>query len=171
MDQCGFRSRSISNPNVRNFGRSLLAGYCPTYMPDLVLHGTSSDEKLKQCLAADLVHTVHVSDPSSEPLAAHGGWGWGAGSATGAMKGLLIEMQFMETSKGWQGTHRQAAARGCEHTGPDAERGKKRGCLAVEVWWWWGNPNISLLESSSLSLSPSIAFCWLSPSGSHRARL
>lgn len=32
-------------------------------MPDLVLHGTSSDEKLKQCLAADLVHTVHVSDP------------------------------------------------------------------------------------------------------------
>uniref|UniRef100_A0A673T092 Folliculin interacting protein 2 n=1 Tax=Suricata suricatta TaxID=37032 RepID=A0A673T092_SURSU len=53
------RSQSISNPNVRNFGRSLLAGYCPTYMPDLVLHGTSSDEKLKQCLVADLVHTVH----------------------------------------------------------------------------------------------------------------
>lgn len=39
-------------------------------MPDLVLHGTSSDEKLKQCLVADLVHTVHVSDPSLEPLAA-----------------------------------------------------------------------------------------------------
>uniref|UniRef100_A0A8C7AZK2 Folliculin interacting protein 2 n=1 Tax=Neovison vison TaxID=452646 RepID=A0A8C7AZK2_NEOVI len=53
------RSQSISNPNVRNFGRSLLAGYCPTYMPDLVLHGTSSDEKMKQCLVADLVHTVH----------------------------------------------------------------------------------------------------------------
>lgn len=55
---------------MRNFGRSLLAGYCPTYMPDLVLHGTGSDEKLKQCLAADLVHTVRVSDPSLEPLAA-----------------------------------------------------------------------------------------------------
>ncbi|XP_062963944.1 folliculin-interacting protein 2 isoform X1 [Cynocephalus volans] len=54
------RSQSISNQNVRNFGRSLLAGYCPTYMPDLVLHGTSSDEKLKQCLVADLVHTVHM---------------------------------------------------------------------------------------------------------------
>ncbi|GAB1287624.1 Folliculin-interacting protein 2 [Apodemus speciosus] len=53
------RSQSTSKPNVRNFGRSLLAGYCATYMPDLVLHGTSSDEKLKQCLAADLVHTVH----------------------------------------------------------------------------------------------------------------
>lgn len=37
-------------------------------MPDLVLHGTSSDEKLKQCLAADLAHTVHVSDPSVEQL-------------------------------------------------------------------------------------------------------
>lgn len=39
-------------------------------MPDLVLHGTSSDEKLKQCLVADLIHTVHVSDPGLEPLAA-----------------------------------------------------------------------------------------------------
>ena len=68
-----FRSQSISNPNVRNFGRSLLAGYCPTYMPDLVLHGTSSDEKLKQCLAADLVHTVQVSDPSWEFQAADQG--------------------------------------------------------------------------------------------------
>lgn len=70
MGQYCFRSQSISNTNVRNFGRSLLAGYCPTYMPDLVLHGTSSDEKLKQCLVADLVHTVHVSNPSLEPLAA-----------------------------------------------------------------------------------------------------
>ncbi|KAG8523402.1 Folliculin-interacting protein 2 [Galemys pyrenaicus] len=64
-------SHSISNPNVRNFGRSLLAGYCPTYMPDLVLHGTSSDEKLKQCLAADLVHTVHhpvLDEPIAEAV-------------------------------------------------------------------------------------------------------
>ncbi|XP_061240295.1 folliculin-interacting protein 2 isoform X6 [Bos javanicus] len=62
------RSQSISNPNVRNFGRSLLAGYCPTYMPDLVLHGTSSDEKLKQCLAADLVHTVQMLPGLQEPV-------------------------------------------------------------------------------------------------------
>ena len=62
--RCHLRSQSISSPNVRNFGRSLLAGYCPTYMPDLVLHGTSSDEKLKQCLAADLAHTVQASDAS-----------------------------------------------------------------------------------------------------------
>ncbi|XP_069869151.1 folliculin-interacting protein 2 isoform X1 [Dipodomys merriami] len=65
------RSHSISNPNVRNFGRSLLAGYCPTYMPDMVLHGTSSDEKLKQCLMADLVHTVNhpvLDEPVAEAV-------------------------------------------------------------------------------------------------------
>ncbi|XP_016055820.1 PREDICTED: folliculin-interacting protein 2 [Miniopterus natalensis] len=65
------RSQSISNPNVRNFGRSLLAGYCPTYMPDLVLHGTSSDEKLRQCLMSDLVHTVHhpvLDEPIAEAV-------------------------------------------------------------------------------------------------------
>ncbi|KAM4811192.1 folliculin-interacting protein 2 isoform X2 [Urocitellus parryii] len=65
------RSQSISNPNVRNFGRSLLAGYCPSYMPDLVLHGTSSDEKLKQCLVADLIHTVHhpvLDEPIAEAV-------------------------------------------------------------------------------------------------------
>uniref|UniRef100_A0A8C9AEY8 Folliculin interacting protein 2 n=1 Tax=Prolemur simus TaxID=1328070 RepID=A0A8C9AEY8_PROSS len=65
------RSQSISTQNVRNFGRSLLAGYCPTYMPDLVLHGTSSDEKLKQCLLADLAHTVHhpvLDEPIAEAV-------------------------------------------------------------------------------------------------------
>ncbi|XP_066891549.1 folliculin-interacting protein 2 isoform X5 [Kogia breviceps] len=65
------RSQSISNPNVRNFGRSLLAGYCPTYMPDLVLHGTGSDERLKRCLAADLVHTVQhpvLDEPIAEAV-------------------------------------------------------------------------------------------------------
>ncbi|XP_055452600.1 folliculin-interacting protein 2 isoform X2 [Psammomys obesus] len=65
------RSQSTSKPNVRNFGRSLLAGYCTTYMPDLVLHGTSSDERLKQCLAADLVHTVHhpvLDEPIAEAV-------------------------------------------------------------------------------------------------------
>ncbi|XP_006892840.1 PREDICTED: folliculin-interacting protein 2 [Elephantulus edwardii] len=65
------RSQSISNQSVRNFGRSLLAGYCPTYMPDLVLHGTSNDEKLKQCLMADLIHTVHhpvLDEPIAEAV-------------------------------------------------------------------------------------------------------
>ncbi|XP_028735939.1 folliculin-interacting protein 2 isoform X2 [Peromyscus leucopus] len=65
------RSQSTSKPNVRNFARSLLAGYCATYMPDLVLHGTGSDEKLKQCLAADLVHTVHhpvLDEPIAEAV-------------------------------------------------------------------------------------------------------
>ncbi|XP_055000832.1 folliculin-interacting protein 2 isoform X2 [Sorex araneus] len=65
------RSQSISSLSVRNFGRSLLAGYCPTYMPDLVLHGTGSDEKLKQCLVADLLHTVHhpvLDEPIAEAV-------------------------------------------------------------------------------------------------------
>ncbi|XP_075399757.1 folliculin-interacting protein 2 isoform X2 [Tenrec ecaudatus] len=65
------RSQNISHQNVRNFGRSLLAGYCPTYMPDLVLHGTSNDEKLKQWLMADLVHTVHhpvLDEPIAEAI-------------------------------------------------------------------------------------------------------
>ena len=90
-----FRSQSISNPNVRNFGRSLLAGYCPTYMPDVVLHGTSSDEKLKQCLAADLVHTVQVSDSSWEPQAADQGVNEGAarrGGQSQVVLGLLLQM-------------------------------------------------------------------------------
>ncbi|KAL6078877.1 hypothetical protein STEG23_028114, partial [Scotinomys teguina] len=65
------RSQSTSKPNVRNFARSLLAGYCAAYMPDLVLHGIGSDEKLKQCLAADLVHTVHhpvLDEPIAEAV-------------------------------------------------------------------------------------------------------
>ncbi|XP_040827268.1 folliculin-interacting protein 2 isoform X2 [Ochotona curzoniae] len=65
------RSQTISSQNVRNFGRSLLAGYCPTYMPDLVLHGTGSDERLKQCLAADLLHTAQhpvLDEPIAEAV-------------------------------------------------------------------------------------------------------
>uniref|UniRef100_A0A8C8RIF8 Folliculin interacting protein 2 n=1 Tax=Pelusios castaneus TaxID=367368 RepID=A0A8C8RIF8_9SAUR len=65
------RSNTISNPSVKNFGRSLLGGYCPTYMPDLVLHGISDDEKLKQCLAADLIHAVHhpvLDEPIAEAV-------------------------------------------------------------------------------------------------------
>ena len=48
-------------PSVNHFGRSLMGGYCPQYMPDFVLHGISSDQRLKQCLMADLEHTVLVS--------------------------------------------------------------------------------------------------------------
>lgn len=56
-----FRSNTISSQCVKNFGRSLLGGYCHTYIPDLVLHGINNDEKLKQCLLADLLHAMHVS--------------------------------------------------------------------------------------------------------------
>ncbi|XP_053559757.1 folliculin-interacting protein 2 isoform X2 [Bombina bombina] len=62
------RSDLHSNSSMKNFGRSLFGGYCPTYVPDLVLHGINSDEKLKQRLAADLIHSTQhpVFD---EPLA------------------------------------------------------------------------------------------------------
>ncbi|XP_040274536.1 folliculin-interacting protein 2 isoform X1 [Bufo bufo] len=62
------RSEFISSPSVKNFGRSLFGGYCSTYMPDMVLHGIASTEKLKPCLTASLAHSTHhpVLD---EPLA------------------------------------------------------------------------------------------------------
>ncbi|XP_073500799.1 folliculin-interacting protein 2 isoform X2 [Phyllobates terribilis] len=62
------RSDVISSLSVKNFGRSLFGGYCSTYMPDMVLHGIASADKLKSCLAASLAHATHhpVLD---EPLA------------------------------------------------------------------------------------------------------
>ncbi|XP_071599155.1 folliculin-interacting protein 2 isoform X4 [Heliangelus exortis] len=65
------RSNTISSQCVKNFGRSLLGGYCHTYVPDLVLHGINSDEKLKQCLLADLFHAMHhpvLDEPIAEAV-------------------------------------------------------------------------------------------------------
>ncbi|XP_078068011.1 folliculin-interacting protein 2-like isoform X2 [Mustelus asterias] len=60
-----------SRPSINNFGKSLFGGYCSQYVPDLVLHGTSSDEKLKQCLMADLAHAVQhpvLDEPIAESV-------------------------------------------------------------------------------------------------------
>ncbi|XP_039519496.1 folliculin-interacting protein 1 isoform X3 [Pimephales promelas] len=59
---------NFSKPSIANFGRSLFGGYCPTYVPDFVLHGAPNDEKLRQNLVSDLAHAVQhpVLD---EPLA------------------------------------------------------------------------------------------------------
>ncbi|XP_061102420.1 folliculin-interacting protein 2 isoform X2 [Conger conger] len=62
------RTETTSRPDVNNFGRSLFGGYCPQYMPDFVLHGASSDERLRQCLLADLEHTV-LHPALDEPIA------------------------------------------------------------------------------------------------------
>ncbi|XP_064004799.1 folliculin-interacting protein 2 isoform X2 [Pogoniulus pusillus] len=65
------RSNIISSQCVKNFGRSLLGGYCPTYIPDLVLHGINNDEKLKQCLLGDLLHAIHhpvLDEPIAEAV-------------------------------------------------------------------------------------------------------
>ncbi|NWW96138.1 FNIP2 protein, partial [Rhynochetos jubatus] len=66
-----FRSNTVSSQCVKNFGRSLLGGYCHTYIPDLVLHGINNDEKLKQCLLADLLHAMHhpvLDEPIAEAV-------------------------------------------------------------------------------------------------------
>ncbi|XP_051559649.1 folliculin-interacting protein 2-like isoform X2 [Myxocyprinus asiaticus] len=67
LPSCQVESRA----SVNNFGRSLLGGYCPQYMPDFALHGISSDLRLKQCLMSDLEHTVlhpALDEPVAEAL-------------------------------------------------------------------------------------------------------
>ncbi|KAL2076541.1 hypothetical protein ACEWY4_027863 [Coilia grayii] len=62
---------NYSKPHVANFGRSLFGGYCPTYIPDFVLHGTPNDEKLRQSLISDLAHTVQhpvMDEPIAEAV-------------------------------------------------------------------------------------------------------
>lgn len=49
-------------PSIANFGRSLFGGYCPTYVPDFVLHGIPCDEVLRQGLMSELSHAVQVRD-------------------------------------------------------------------------------------------------------------
>ncbi|XP_068134958.1 folliculin-interacting protein 2 isoform X2 [Hyperolius riggenbachi] len=62
------RSETITSQSVKNFGRSLFGGYCSTYMPDLVLHGIPSTERLKQPLTASLTHTT-LHPVLDEPIA------------------------------------------------------------------------------------------------------
>ncbi|XP_067279581.1 folliculin-interacting protein 1 isoform X2 [Pseudorasbora parva] len=62
---------NYSKPSVANFGRSLFGGYCPTYVPDFVLHGAPNDEKLRQNLVADLAHAVQhpvLDEPIAEAV-------------------------------------------------------------------------------------------------------
>ncbi|XP_049597887.1 folliculin-interacting protein 1 isoform X1 [Syngnathus scovelli] len=62
---------NYSKPTIANFGRSLFGGYCPTYVPDFVLHGMPSDEKLRQSLMAELTHAVQhpvLDEPIAEAV-------------------------------------------------------------------------------------------------------
>lgn len=61
---------NYSKPNVANFGRSLFGGYCPTYVPDFVLQGIPSDDKLRQNLTAELNHAVQVEHIAKRAFAA-----------------------------------------------------------------------------------------------------
>ncbi|XP_048464161.1 folliculin-interacting protein 2-like [Rhincodon typus] len=74
MEELELSTASIkmsSRSTINNFGKSLFGGYCSQYVPDLVLHGTCSDEKLKQCLMADLAHAVQhpvLDEPIAESV-------------------------------------------------------------------------------------------------------
>uniref|UniRef100_A0A3P9B4W3 Folliculin interacting protein 1 n=1 Tax=Maylandia zebra TaxID=106582 RepID=A0A3P9B4W3_9CICH len=62
---------NYSKPSIANFGRSLFGGYCPTYVPDFVLHGMPSDEKLRQNLMTELTHAVQhpvLDEPIAEAV-------------------------------------------------------------------------------------------------------
>ncbi|KAF4098184.1 folliculin-interacting protein 1 isoform X1 [Onychostoma macrolepis] len=62
---------NFSKPSIANFGRSLFGGYCPTYVPDFVLHGAPNDEKLRQNLVSDLAHAVQhpvLDEPIAEAV-------------------------------------------------------------------------------------------------------
>ncbi|XP_049448947.1 folliculin-interacting protein 1 isoform X1 [Epinephelus fuscoguttatus] len=62
---------NFSKPSIANFGRSLFGGYCPTYVPDFVLHGLPSDDKLRQSLMAELTHAVQhpvLDEPIAEAV-------------------------------------------------------------------------------------------------------
>ncbi|KAM8835848.1 folliculin-interacting protein 1 isoform 1-T1 [Synchiropus picturatus] len=67
-------SKSVENyskPSIANFGRSLFGGYCPTYVPDFVLHGMPSDDKLRQSLMTELTHAVQhpvLDEPIAEAV-------------------------------------------------------------------------------------------------------
>uniref|UniRef100_A0A8D0M5L2 Folliculin interacting protein 1 n=1 Tax=Sus scrofa TaxID=9823 RepID=A0A8D0M5L2_PIG len=62
---------SAVQPNIANFGRSLLGGYCSSYVPDFVLQGIGNDERLRQCLLSDLSHAVQhpvLDEPIAEAV-------------------------------------------------------------------------------------------------------
>ncbi|KAM4547290.1 folliculin-interacting protein 1 isoform 1-T1 [Fundulus diaphanus] len=62
---------NYSKPTIANFGRSLFGGYCPTYVPDFVLHGIPSDEKLRQSLMTELNHAFQhpvLDEPIAEAV-------------------------------------------------------------------------------------------------------
>ncbi|XP_073680837.1 folliculin-interacting protein 1 isoform X2 [Garra rufa] len=62
---------NYSKPSIANFGRSLFGGYCPTYVPDFILHGAPNDEKLRQNLVSDLAHAVQhpvLDEPIAEAV-------------------------------------------------------------------------------------------------------
>ncbi|XP_006899128.1 PREDICTED: folliculin-interacting protein 1-like [Elephantulus edwardii] len=62
---------SSLQPNIANFGRSLLGGYCSSYVPDFVLQGIGNDERLRQCLMSDLNHAVQhpvLDEPIAEAV-------------------------------------------------------------------------------------------------------
>ncbi|MCJ8740994.1 hypothetical protein PDJAM_G00065510 [Pangasius djambal] len=64
-------TENYSKSSIANFGRSLFGSYCPTYVPDFVLHGIPNDNKLRQSLMSDLAHAVQhpvLDEPVAEAV-------------------------------------------------------------------------------------------------------
>ncbi|XP_053334181.1 folliculin-interacting protein 1 isoform X2 [Clarias gariepinus] len=64
-------AENYSKSSIANFGRSLFGSYCPTYVPDFVLHGIPNDNKLRQSLVSDLAHAVQhpvLDEPVAEAV-------------------------------------------------------------------------------------------------------
>ncbi|KAB5549086.1 hypothetical protein PHYPO_G00063230 [Pangasianodon hypophthalmus] len=64
-------AENYSKSSIANFGRSLFGSYCPTYVPDFVLHGIPNDNKLRQSLMSDLAHAVQhpvLDEPVAEAV-------------------------------------------------------------------------------------------------------
>ncbi|XP_017347832.1 folliculin-interacting protein 1 isoform X3 [Ictalurus punctatus] len=64
-------AENYSKSSIANFGRSLFGSYCPTYVPDFVLHGIPNDSKLRQSLGSDLAHAVQhpvLDEPVAEAV-------------------------------------------------------------------------------------------------------
>uniref|UniRef100_A0A8C4Q0V6 Folliculin interacting protein 1 n=1 Tax=Eptatretus burgeri TaxID=7764 RepID=A0A8C4Q0V6_EPTBU len=70
LPRCNIVEAHSSN-NLSSFGKSLLGGFCPRYVPDLVLQGLPSDVGLQERLLEDLNHAVQhpvLEEPVAEAV-------------------------------------------------------------------------------------------------------
>uniref|UniRef100_UPI00358F96C9 folliculin-interacting protein 1-like isoform X2 n=1 Tax=Myxine glutinosa TaxID=7769 RepID=UPI00358F96C9 len=70
LPRCNIVEAHSSN-NLSSFGKSMFGGFCPRYVPDLVLQGIPSDVGLQERLLEDLNHAVQhpvLEEPVAEAV-------------------------------------------------------------------------------------------------------